>query len=155
MPQNILFLSVHPEFADKIFNGSKKVELRRIRPRLVRNDIVLIYVTSPISALSGAVIVEEVISETPSNLWNIIKLDAGVTWEKFNQYYNGSTIGFAILFKSMYRFPNSIGLQRLRKVLPSFMPPQGYLYLKKYEDSLNIIKKMDFNIHCILSMNGT
>lgn len=151
MPRNILLLSIHPEFAHKIFCGTKTAELRRVRPRVARNDIILIYVTSPISALSGAVKVQEVITASPNILWGKIRYNAGVSWNKFNEYYEGSNKAFAILFENAFPFSNVIKLCKLRKIIPNFHPPQSYLYLRKEKKFLNLFKKLDFNSQFIQS----
>ena len=47
--ENILLISVKPEFAKKIINGEKTIELRKSTPKRVNKDnYILIYVTSPI-----------------------------------------------------------------------------------------------------------
>ena len=151
MPRNILLLSIHPEFAHKIFHGTKTAELRRIRPRVARNDIILIYVTSPVSALSGAVKVQEVITASPKILWGKIRCNAGVSWNKFNEYYEGSSKAFAILFEDAFPFSNVIKLCKLKKIIPNFHPPQSYLYLRKEKKFLNLFKKLNFNSQFIPS----
>ena len=146
MPSNVLLLSIHPEFASKIFNGSKKVELRKIKPRLTKNDIILIYETSPVSALSGAIKVKEIISDHPNVLWKKIKLNAGISWEKFSQYYEGKSKGFAILIKDVFIFPNVIELCNLKKIMPAFHPPQSYIYLENDTIISNILKTSNLDI---------
>ena len=48
MSNNVL-LSVRPKYAEKIFERTKTVELRRIRPKLLEEgDLVLLYVSSQI-----------------------------------------------------------------------------------------------------------
>ena len=42
MPNNILLLSIKPEYADKILAGKKTVELRRVRTRLEAGDLALL-----------------------------------------------------------------------------------------------------------------
>ena len=47
-PENILLISVKPEFAEKILRGEKTIELRKSAPKKVDiEDYILIYVTSP------------------------------------------------------------------------------------------------------------
>ncbi len=61
MSSNIL-LSVHPKYADKIFERTKTVELLRVRPKLLEEgDLVLLYVSSPVQALVGAFKVDKII----------------------------------------------------------------------------------------------
>ncbi len=48
MSSNAIVLSIRPQYAEKIFEGTKRVELRRIRPKQIKNgNLALIYVSSP------------------------------------------------------------------------------------------------------------
>ena len=38
MTDEVLLLSIHPEYAARIFDGKKTVELRKIRPRMEHGD---------------------------------------------------------------------------------------------------------------------
>lgn len=71
MPNNILLLSIKPEYADKILAGKKTVELRRVRTRLEAGDLVLVYVTSPQQNLVASLEVERVITENLPQKRNI------------------------------------------------------------------------------------
>jgi predicted transcriptional regulator len=73
MPINILLISIKPEYANKIFEGSKTVELRRVRPRLREDDIVIVYASCPEKALVGWFEVEDIIEEHPNKLWNKVE----------------------------------------------------------------------------------
>lgn len=53
MPGDVLLISIRPVYANKIFDGSKTVELRRVRPRLETGSVVLVYVSNPVQALMG------------------------------------------------------------------------------------------------------
>ncbi|MDD2620893.1 MAG: ASCH domain-containing protein [Syntrophomonadaceae bacterium] len=66
---NALLLSIHPEYARMIFEGTKKVELRKICPRRVASgDYVFVYVTSPIQMLIGYFEIEKIIAKEPENV---------------------------------------------------------------------------------------
>ena len=54
MSPNVLLLSIHHKYTNMIFDGNKRVELRRVRPRhLNEGDLILVYATSPEKALLG------------------------------------------------------------------------------------------------------
>ena len=137
MPPNILLLSIHHKYASMIFEGDKRVELRRVRPRhLNKGDFLLVYVTSPEQALVGFIEVEKVVEMVPAKLWQIVKNEAGITYQEFNKYYANSTTGFAIFLKEPFKFNKPIELEQLRKIWSNFQPPQCYKYLKDREVSL-------------------
>ncbi len=137
MPSNILLLSIKPEYASKIFDGTKKVELRRVRTRLKSGDLVVVYVTSPEKALVGSFEVDDVIvKELPeelNNLWKQVEEQAGIERKQFNSYYKGASVGVGIFLKNIQKFPHPLELASLRKQFPNIRPPQSYRYLTPLE----------------------
>lgn len=133
MPGRVLLLSIRPEYAEKIFEGVKTVELRRVRPRIDEGDWVLVYVSSPVKALVGAFKVDHVVSGPPQDLWGIVQHAAGIAREEFKTYYDGAAVGFGIFFSNVRRFSEPAELQDIRQQCPGFHPPQGYRYLRANE----------------------
>jgi predicted transcriptional regulator len=129
MGDKVLLLSIRPEHAEKIFRGQKKVELRRIRPKVKRYDKVVVYVSSPVKALMGLFEVERVVEELPQYLWWQVRHDAGVSKQQFDHYYTGARIGFGIFLTKAEMLPKPIPLTLLRKEWIGFHPPQSYRYL--------------------------
>ncbi|NES25175.1 MAG: ASCH domain-containing protein [Symploca sp. SIO3E6] len=124
-----------------IFEGDKRVELRRVRPRhLNHGDFILVYVTSPEQALVGWIEVEKVVEMVPDKLWQVVKDEAGVTYQEFNDYYENSATAFAIFLKETFKFDKPIKLEKLRKNWSNFQPPQCYKYLKAVE--VDIVESM-------------
>jgi len=144
MEGNILLLSIRPEYAKRIIDGSKTVELRRVRTRLQSGDLVLVYVSSPEKALVGEFKVERVIDKKLpkelNNLWNQVKDEAGIGRTDFNSYYQGASVGVAIFFKHIEIFSQKLELERLRKQLPNLRPPQSYRYMTI--DELEAVKSL-------------
>lgn len=131
---NILLLSIRPQYANKIFQEkTKKVELRRVRPRLENDDIVVVYVSSPRKAVVGYFTVKKVVREPIGDLWERVKDKAGVTPEEFYNYYRGVELGVGIFFKQIKLFNNPIDLESLRQCFYNFRPPQSYRYLNSMD----------------------
>ena len=129
MSGNAIFLSIRPQYADKIFEGAKTVELRRIRPKHIRKGtLVLVYVPSPVQSLIGAFKVNRVVEESPQKLWEMVHDEAGVTREEFDTYYDGVSIGVGIFLGEVWRLPEPIELQDLKEQMIGFQPPQGFRY---------------------------
>jgi predicted transcriptional regulator len=124
-----LLLSIHPQYADKIFEGTKKVELRKVRPKLEADDWVLVYVSSPIKALVGAFQVERVVESSKVQLWKVVQTDAGITRQEFNAYYDDHSKGIGIFFRETRKFQKPIALIQLKEAWPGFHPPQCHRYL--------------------------
>lgn len=127
-PQNTaLLLSIKPRFADAIFAGHKKYELRRVKPRLVDGDLVLVYVTSPRCALEGAFEVQTVHASHPRHLWKTVRKQCGISYPDFIAYFDGSTTAYAIEVKHVWLLNEQVPLGSLRS--KKINPPQSYQYL--------------------------
>jgi len=121
-----LLLSLKPCFADAIFSGEKRFELRRVKPRLVGGDLVVVYVTVPRCKLEGAFEVEQVIAATPNRLWRDVQHSVGVTKAEFDAYFDGADIGYGIEIRKVWKM-EPITLAAMRRL--RIRPPQSYQYL--------------------------
>jgi predicted transcriptional regulator len=144
MSRKIIMISIRPHYAKKIFNGCKTVELRRIHPKIKSDDIILLYVTTPVKALAGAFKVDQVIAKSPEDLWEMVYHRAGVTREKYDEYYAGKEIGVAIFFSKVWNLPKPIGLHELQKKWPRFRPPQTHIYIKNGDNRKGFPFKLHF-----------
>lgn len=126
-----LLLSIRPRFAKEIISGRKQVELRRIRPAVGPGDEMVIYETSPTSAIVGRAIVEGVLAAKPDVLWKVIGSVSGVSQAEFAAYFRGTRLGYAIKLRTIDSLNTPISLRSLRKVAPGFAPPQSYHYLRE------------------------
>ena len=128
MSSTTLMISIHPKYARKIFSGEKKVELRKIKPRVIKGDQILVYVSSPEKSLQGVLRVNEVVSDTPKKLWEKVKNEAGISSAEFEDYYTKKEKGYGIYFVVEEEFSNPVSLERLRELFGRFHPPQSYRY---------------------------
>ena len=126
---DLIILSIKPTFAKKIFNNQKTVELRKIRPKNIRNgSIVLLYVSSPDQSLQGAFIVDKIIEAPINDLWNSVSLEAGISKEEYENYFFNTDSGFGIYIDSIHRFETPIELKEIQSTWSDFIPPQGFRY---------------------------
>ncbi len=125
-----LLISLHPRFANAIFNGTKQAELRKVRPRVEPGDQVVIYSTKPTAAILGVVTVESVIAEPPSKLWPKMSRTSAVSRAEFVRYFHHRRIAYAIVITSPRLLKTPITLTDIRAECPHFTPPQSYWYLQ-------------------------
>lgn len=121
-----LLLSLKPRFADAIFSGTKRFELRRVKPRLSAGDLIIAYVTVPRCKVEGAFEVSQVLAMPPRALWQAVREAAGVTKEEFDTYFEGTELGFAIEIRKVWRMA-PVTLATMRRL--RLRPPQSYQYL--------------------------
>jgi len=127
-PANAIFLSIRSKYVSKIFEGTKTVELRRVRPKYIaKGALVLIYVPSPVQSLVGAFKVNRAVEMPLKELWEAVHDRAGITREEFDVYYEGTSTGVAIFFSEARNLPHPIELRDLKESV-GFQPPQGFRY---------------------------
>jgi predicted transcriptional regulator len=139
--RKILLISLKPQYADKVFDGSKTVELRRTRPKLNNSDLILIYATSPVKAIVGGSEVKDVLSGTPNEIWSAIFDVAGINAQDYREYFLGAKTAFGINLKNSWRHTKPISLDRIKAKIPSFHPPQIYQYM-----NIKTVRTIDKNL---------
>jgi len=120
-----VLLSIHPEFAEAIFNGNKHFEFRRVVFK-EKVDEVVVYATMPVARVIGSFKIEGIYEDTPKAIWAKTKAFAGVTEEKFESYFKDRTKAFAIKVSNPVRFARP---QSLSRYLSSNIPPQSFCYI--------------------------
>ena len=128
-----LLLSLKPRYADLIFEGVKKAELRRRALVQMEGRDVFVYVTSPIMQLRGGFLVGEVWTGTPQEIWKKVSEWAGVNKDDFDAYYAGQSIAYALEITDVWEFANPPGLSILRSRFDNFIVPQSWRYVKPEE----------------------
>lgn len=120
-----VLLSIKPKYVEQIENGSKLYEFRRV---IFKQDIdeIYVYATAPIKQIVGKICIDEIIEDTPKNLWYSFKRSAGIDKKDFFEYFNGKEKGYAIKIKDFVSFDEPIDPYQKN---PNFVPPQSYAYL--------------------------
>jgi predicted transcriptional regulator len=124
-----VFISVKPEFVEKIFSGLKTIELRKSSPKISTGDLVIIYSTSPVMEIVGTCRVKEIISTTPLKLWNQYSDKMGIDKKRYLEYYEGKDVAIGIGLKDKRKFSTPVPLEKFRKKFENFHPPQTFRYI--------------------------
>lgn len=120
-----VLLSIKPEFVDKIFAGDKKYEFRRAIFKNPEVDTIVVYATSPIQKVVGEIFIESILYEQVNSLWNLTYKDAGISEEKFFQYFGGRNFGYAIKINKTTKYEQPISLEDNYGIAP----PQSFAYV--------------------------
>lgn len=120
-----VLLSIKPEFAELIFDGTKKFEFRKAIFKNKNIKTVVVYASSPMQKVIGEFEIETIISDNLKNLWEKTKQFAGIDEKYFYQYFAERENGFAIKIKKAYKYKEPLSLKDDFKVTP----PQSFLYL--------------------------
>jgi predicted transcriptional regulator len=124
---NASLISIRPEYAVSVLDGSKTVELRRRAPRFSEGHILVVYVTAPVMAIMGAVEVAGVESRSPSAIWRQYGKEAKVTRVDFRRYFSGRDLAVAIRLRTIRTFAMPLTLNSARDAAPTFHPPQAWV----------------------------
>ena len=131
-----IFLSIHPQYAEKILDGLKTIELRRRFPTLNGfTGRLLIYSTTPIKSVLGFAEIEDVHYLPIKELWSEHSKSSHITKSNFLEYFSGLTHGYAIELKNPQRFIEPLSVEYLKQNY-GMVAPQSYRYLKEEHEAL-------------------
>jgi predicted transcriptional regulator len=117
-------LSIKPEFANKIFDGTKKFEFRKSIFRNTAVKTVIVYASYPVQQVIGEFEIEEILSQAPETLWKLTSQFSGISKEYFDSYFAKKNTGYAIKIKKAVRYQKPKNL----KVDFNLVPPQSFAY---------------------------
>lgn len=123
---NSILISINPIYVERILNGTKRYEYRRI---LAQREVksLIIYSTWPIKEIVGEVEVLETVEMAPSSLWEKTKKNAGISRNKYREYFRGQNKAYAYVLGQVTKYEVGkrlidIGIEKA---------PQSFLYLKQ------------------------
>ncbi|WP_412464773.1 hypothetical protein [Flavobacterium mekongense] len=122
-------LSIKPQFANKIFDGTKKFEFRKAIFKNKNVTSVIVYASSPVQKVIGEFEIGEIFNYDLETLWNKTKEHSGITKDYFNEYFADRKNGFAIQIKNKKKFDNP----RCLKTDYNLTPPQSFAYWNSKE----------------------
>ena len=120
-----ILLSIKPEYANRIFDGSKKYEFRKHLPQQ-KIDKIVVYSTDPVQRVIGEVEVTGTLSMKPTPLWEMTKKAAGISREKYRKYFHGGETAHAFVlgFLNLYETPRLLSDYGVKSA------PQSFVYLE-------------------------
>lgn len=121
-----ILLSIKPEYAEKILNGTKRFEYRRALYRNKDVRAVVIYATKPVGMVVGEFEVGGLMSDDPESLWASTKKHSGITKQFFMSYFENRGMAFAIKVANPIRYDKPRPLSDLVGSSPA---PQSFMYL--------------------------
>jgi len=120
-----VLLSIKPEFAFKIFDGEKKFEFRKVIFKNPDIRTVVVYASSPVQQVIGEFEIDDILSSSPNEIWELTKKYSGISEIYFHEYFENRLVAHAIKIKNTKKYKRPLSLKDDFKVLP----PQSYMYL--------------------------
>lgn len=121
-----VLLSIKPEFANKIFEGLKRYEYRKVSFKNKDVKTVLVYSTQPVGQIIGEFDILEILSDHPTELWETTQDGAGIDSAFYDQYFEGRDQAVAIKIGEtrLYDTPKDPN-----EMFERFVAPQSFRYL--------------------------
>ncbi len=120
-----IILSLKPEYAEKILDGTKRYEFRKQRPRHQVQQV-YIYASSPKKRIMGRFRIGRVIHGSPEEIWERCGNEGGIEKEKFFSYFGDRTIGYGFEVDEVERFDPPIDPVEINC---GFRAPQSFAYV--------------------------
>lgn len=117
-----VLISIRHEFAEKIYAGEKRYELRKVLPTIPIRTAMWIYEPKPVGMITGFVDYEGCMVLSPFRLWLKHSAELGVTQEQFKAYYKDWYNAYAWILGTSYKLHQPISLAELGLNCP----PQSY-----------------------------
>jgi len=117
-------LSIKPQYAEKIFDGSKKFEFRKAIFKNQDIKTIIVYASSPVQKVIGEFEIDRIYNEDLSKLWNRTKDNSGITEDYFYEYFVNRDSGFAIKIKNKKLYKKALDLKKDFNL----SPPQSFAY---------------------------
>lgn len=123
-----IILSIKPEFSQKILSGEKLFEFRKRIFSRQDIDTAIIYATKPVGKVVGEFHIQKVISAEPDKLWEITKLESGITRDYYFEYFKNSKLAFALCVDNPVTYDVPMDLKSMYPTIKQ--PPQSFIYVE-------------------------
>lgn len=130
-------LAVEPGPLEKIFSGSKTVEIRTRFSTSWEGRRVSLFAKHPISGLAGEATISRVIQASPDRIWEHFGSLIGCTRIEYDACLGQRAAVQALILSDVQAFPDPVPLAQLNYLLGVDLPiPQSYLSLQNDESWL-------------------
>lgn len=120
-----VLMSIKPEYAMQILNGTKTFEYRKCKFRRENVDAIVIYVTAPVMKVMGEVEVLDILEDSPENIWKETYKKGGINKKAYDHYFKGKKKAIAYVLGKVQSYENALKL----KDFHIDYSPQSYVYL--------------------------
>ena len=121
-----VLLSIKPEFAHKIFDGTKKYEFRKQIFKDSSIKKVIVYSSSPEQKVIGEFTIDDILNDTPSDLWLQTRVYSGITQAFYEEDFRGRKKAYAIKVASTKLYEQKKNLSDFDIIYP----PQSFAYVE-------------------------
>lgn len=126
-----ILMSIKSEYAKKVLEGKKKVEIRKRFSKKWAGHKVSIYATRPESSLVGEAWISKIVIGDPESIWEKFHVQIGCTRDEFNNYAGTLDKVYAIVLENPVQYGKSFSLNDVSNLTKKRLrPPQSYYRLE-------------------------
>ncbi len=129
---NGLLFSLHPNNANLILEGRKRVEIRKRFRMKWQGSRVNLYSSRPVASLVGEARISYIDYESPETIWMKYENEIGASKEDFDNYVGNEKNVYAIVLDEIKSYIDAIPVTRLSHLVDcELRPPQSYFCLDR------------------------
>ncbi|WP_334075008.1 ASCH domain-containing protein [Paenibacillus sp. A14] len=124
-----VLLSIKPEFVEEIMSGNKKFEYRKSIFKRADISTVVVYATKPYGKVVGEFEIEDILEDSPYEIWQRTKKYSGIKKSFFNSYFENKEIGYAIQIRDFIAYETPLELKDIDEDIK--VAPQSFCYIRE------------------------
>ena len=121
-----VLLSIKPEFAEKIFDGTKKFEFRKSIFKNTDVQTVIVYASSPVQQVIGEFTIDSILNDDVDTIWEQTSRYAGITRDFYLSYFANKEKAYAIKIRNTKRYAKARRLSDYNLQVA----PQSFAYVQ-------------------------
>jgi len=121
---------------DDVFEGKKLWEYRRAPPNLKEKTMVIVYDSGKSHSIVGEFFVQHILRGPIDEVIAKTIKETTSPESALREYFTGLDICSALRVEDPKRYKTQLSLPQIRELVPGFMPPQGFIYLRKEDEKL-------------------
>lgn len=120
-----VLISIRHQYAERIYAGTKKFELRKGTPHISPGTKCYIYEPMPVGKVTGYFIFQGSVKCDKYKFWELFKNECGITTDDYFNYYQKKRNAYAWRIAGAHRYEDPFTLQDM-----GCRAPQSYLYIR-------------------------
>ncbi len=130
--EEVYLMSIRPQYANAIFRGRKKYELRKLsgQPGITEDSVIVVYSSGNVKAIIGEFRAGRIITGTPEYVWTAVGQSRYGIGRDAWAYIRGGKRAMAIEVLEPKLYPRPVSLDEIRRIIPGWMPPFSYKRLE-------------------------
>jgi predicted transcriptional regulator len=116
---------------DDLFEGKKLWEYRRSPPNIKEKTMIVVYDSGKSHSIVGEFFVQHILRGSIEEIITKTIKETTSPESALREYFVGLSTCSALRVEDPKRYKTPLSLPQIRELVPGFMPPQGFIYLRR------------------------